>query len=571
MIRLPNRFARQGRPFCFVLIAASAVAAIAGALCTLSPATAEETGAVRFVDRTAAAKITFKHDNARSAEKYLIETMGAGAAWIDFDNDGKLDLYLVNSAPTKVYQPRRPLSSALYRNNGDGTFADVTSRAGVGAPGLFGMGAAVGDYDNDGFPDLYVIGYRQSILYHNNRDGTFTDATAKAGAANRGKWGSSGSWFDYDRDGRLDLVIANYLDFTPENNLICVQQGHQSYCHPNKYHGQPPTLYHNNGDGTFTDVSRASGIGSKAGNGLGVVCFDYNDDGWTDVFIANDSMENFLFVNRGKGTFDEVGIESGVALSEEGKAEAGMGVDAADYDGDGRPDLFITHLDLELNRLYRNLGNGSFEDATFQSKIGARNSKMSGFGTRFIDYDNDGWRDLFIANGHVLDNIHLFHADTAYEESKTMYRNLHGAFEDVTAQLGQSMLTPRVGRAAAFADFDNDGDIDVLVTNNGQEPQLLRNDGGNRKHWLLLRLVGVRSNRDGIGARVKLRARGLTQVEEAKGGMSYQAAHDPRLHFGLGDAARVDSIEIRWPSGVIDRLTDVPADRVLIVKEGASH
>jgi hypothetical protein len=528
-------------------------------------------GDIRFVDRTAAAGITFQHDNARSAEKYLIETMGAGAAWLDFDNDGNLDLYLVNSAPTKAYNPDRPLGSALYRNNGDGTFTDVTAKMGVGAARLFGMGVAVGDYDNDGFPDLYVIGYGRSILYHNDRGQGFTDVTAKAGVANTGRWGSSGAWFDYDHDGRLDLVIANYVDFTPANNVMCAQEGLRSYCHPNKYHGQPPTLYHNNGDGTFTDVSRSSGIGLKPGNGLGVVCFDYDGDGWTDVFIANDSMENFLFRNRGNGKFDEVGLEAAVALSDDGKAEAGMGVDAGDYDGDGRLDLFVTHLDLELNRLYRNTGSGIFEDATFRSKVGSRNFRMSGFGTRFIDYDNDGWRDLFIANGHVLDNIERFHADTAYREPKTMYRNVRGSFEDVTAKLGPAMLEPRVGRAAAFADFDNDGDIDVLVTNNGQAPQLLRNDGGNRKHWLQLRLVGVRSNRDGIGARVKVVAAGMTQVDQAKGGMSYQSAHDPRLHFGLGDAARADSVEVRWPSGVVDFFKDVAADRVLTVREGSPH
>ena len=526
---------------------------------------------VKFTDVTAAAGITFRHDNARSPEKYLIETMGAGAAWIDFDNDGWLDLYLVNSASTKVYQPERPLGGALYRNNRDGTFTDVTARAGVAAAGIFGMGVAVGDYDNDGFADLYVIGYGQSVLYHNNGDGTFSDVTAKAGVANRGRWGSSGAWFDYDRDGRLDLVVANYLDFTPEHNLICVQGGHRSYCHPNKYHGQPPALFHNNGDGTFSDVSRTSGIGLKPGNGLGVVCFDSNGDGWTDVFIANDSMENFLFVNRGNGTFEETGIAAGVALGEDGKAEAGMGVDAADYDGDGRPDLFVTHLDLELNRLYRNNGDGTYDDATYRSKIGARNFRMSGFGTRFIDYDNDGWRDLFIANGHVLDNVELFHKDTTHAEPTTMYRNVRGSFEDVTSQLGPALLVQQVGRAAAFADFDNDGDTDILVTSNGGAPRLLRNDGGNSRHWIQLRLIGVRSNRDGIGARVKLTAGGFTQMDEAKGGMSYQSAHDPRLHFGLGVAARADSIEIRWPSGQVDRLVDVAADRVVTVREGSSR
>jgi hypothetical protein len=543
------------------------VAGLAGSL-RMPIGTAQETQPVKFVDVTAASGISFKHDNASSPEKYLIETMGAGAAWLDYDNDGYLDLYLVNSAATKAYHPPRPLRSALFRNNGDGTFTDVTDKAGVAASGLFGMGAAVGDYDNDGYPDLYVIGYGRSLLYHNNGDGTFGDVTDKAGVANPGKWGSSGAWFDYDHDGRLDLIVANYLDFTPESNLICADGGHRSYCHPNKYRGQTPTLYHNNGNGTFTDVSRSSKIGMKAGNGLGVVCFDFNGDGWTDVFIANDSMENFLFVNRGNGTFQEIGIEAGVALSDDGKAEAGMGVDAGDYDHDGRLDLFITHLDLELNRLYRNRGDGSFEDTTFSSRIGAGNFRMSGFGTRFIDYDNDGWRDIFIANGHVLDNVELFHADTTYAEKKTIYRNQRGAFQDVTAQLGADLLIPRVSRAAAFADFDNDGDIDVLVTNNGQAPQLLRNDGGNRNHWLALRLAGVRSNRDGIGARVKLTAGGVTQVDEAKGGMSYQSAHDPRLHFGLGDIARADVIEVRWPSGIVDRLTNVPADRVVVVQEG---
>jgi hypothetical protein len=553
---------------------AAALFAIAAALAVslkLPTGTAQEAPSVTFVDVTAAAGIGFKHDNARSPEKYLIETMGAGAAWLDYDNDGYLDLYLVNSAATKAYQPPQPLRSSLYRNNRDGTFTDVTDKAGVAASGLFGMGVAVGDYDNDGYPDLYVIGYGRSLLYHNNRDGTFVDVTEKAGVANAGKWGSSGAWFDYDHDGRLDLIVANYLDFTPEKNLICAEAGHRSYCHPNKYRGQAPTLFRNNGNGTFTDVSRSSKIGLKAGNGLGVVCFDFNGDGWTDVFIANDSMENFLFANRGDGTFQEIGIAAGVALSDDGKAEAGMGVDAADYDRDGRLDLFVTHLDRELNRLYRNLGDGSFEDATMSSKIGAGNFRLSGFGTRFIDYDNDGWRDLFIANGHVLDNIELFHADTAYAEKKTVYRNQRGAFRDVTEQLGPALSIPRVSRAAAFADYDNDGDIDVLVTNNGQEPQLLRNDGGNRNHWLEVRLTGVRSNRDGVGARVRLTAGGVTVVDESKGGMSYQSAHDRRLHFGLGDVARADVIQVRWPSGVVDRLTNVAADRVVVVQEGVGE
>lgn len=524
---------------------------------------------ITFIDVTRSSGITFKHDNAMSPEKYLIETMGAGAAWLDYDNDGYLDVYLVNSAATKVYSPPAPLRGALYHSNGDGSFTDVTEKAGVAATGLFGMGVAVGDYDNDGFADLYVVGYGRSILYHNNGDGTFADVTAKARVANSTKWGSSAAWFDYDRDGRLDLIVANYLDFTPENNRTCTENGQRAYCHPNKYHGQAPTLYHNNGDGTFTDVSATSRIGARAGNGLGVVCFDFNGDGWPDVFIANDSMENFLFLNRKNGTFQETGVEAGVALSEDGKSEAGMGVDAGDYDRDGKPDLFLTHLDLEWNRLYRNRGDGTFEDTTFASKIGSGNYRKSGFGTGFLDYDNDGWLDIFIANGHVLDNVSLFHAGTTWAEPKTMYHNAGGVFEDVSDRLGSDFVSPRVGRAAAFADFDNDGDIDILVANNGQAPQLLRNDGGNRRHWLGVRLTGVRSNRDGVGAKVRVKAGGATQVAQAKGGMSYQASHDPRLHFGLGDARVVDSLEVEWPSGTVDKFSGVTGDRFVVVKEGS--
>jgi hypothetical protein len=522
---------------------------------------------VKFVDVTASSNITFKHDNAATAQRYLIEAMGSGGAWIDYDNDSYLDLYLANSAATKVYKPAHPLRAALYHSNGDGTFTDLTEKAGVGAVDLFGMGVAVGDYDNDGFEDLYVVGYGRSILYHNNGNGTFTDVTEKAGVANVGKWGSSAAWFDYDRDGKLDLIVANYVDFTPERNLICIDQGRPAYCHPNKYHGQAPTLFHNDGNGVFTDVSRASKIGLKPGNGLGVVCFDYNGDGWPDVFFANDSMENFLYRNKGNGTFEEVGIEAGVALGEDGKPEAGMGTDAADYDRDGLPDLFVTHLDLEYNRLYHNDGNGTFSDATFASKVGAGTFRMSGFGTRFIDYDNDGWRDLFIANGHVLDNVKYFHAGTEYAEPKTVYRNLRGTFQDVTKQLGPDLADARVSRAAAFADYDNDGDVDVLVTNNGDRPQLFRNDGGNRNHWLEVRLIGTRSNRDGIGAKVKIVANGASQTEEAKGGMSYQAAHDPRLHFGLGNATRISLLDVSWPSGAATKLTDVPADQCITINE----
>ena len=532
----------------------------------------ENRSRITFVDVAARAGITFRHDNASSPEKYLIETMGSGCGWIDYDQNGLLDLYLVNGAATRVYTPQKPLRSALYHNNGDGTFTDVTDKAGVGAEGLFGMGVAVGDYDNDGFPDLLVLGYGRCILYHNNRDGTFTDVTARAGVQNSGLWASSAAWFDYDNDGKLDLVIANYVDWSPERNFYCGDRGPgmRSYCHPDDFHGQPPALYHNNGDGTFTDVSKSSGVGLKGGNGLGVVTFDYDNDGWQDIFIANDHMPNFLFHNNRDGTFREVGYLAGVAVSADGQFEAGMGTDAADTTGSGRLDLIVGHLDMQLARVYQNMGDQTFEDATLRSKLSYSTYHMSTFGARFMDYDNDGWRDVFLANGHVLDNIERYHADTKYAEPKMMFRNTgRGIFENVSDQLGPDFQLPRVSRGAAIGDFDNDGDLDILINNCGQAPQLLRNDGGNAKHWLEIFLIGTKSNRDGVGARVKVTAGDFVLYEQRKGGMSYQSAQDPRLHFGLGQRSNVDSIEILWPSGSTTKLANIKADQIIAVKEGA--
>ena len=548
-------------------------ATLAAAPCawTIGTAPAPPIAPVAFRDIVPASGLAFRHDNAASSQKYLIETMGSGCAWIDYDQDGLLDLYLANGAATRLYKPAHPLRGALYRNNGDGTFTDVTEKAGVGAEGLFGMGVAVGDYDNDGYPDLLVLGYGRCILYHNNGNGTFTDVTEKAGVANTGRWASSAAWFDYDNDGRLDLVIANYVDWSPDRNFRCASHCPvmRSSCYPDDYNGQPPTLYHNNGDGTFTDVSRRSGVGKKPGNGLGGVTFDYDNDGWQELFIPNDSMANFLFHNNRDGTFTEIGYLAGVAVDMDGKPEAGMCADAADTTGDGRMDLVVTHLDMQLARLYRNLGHDSFDDETISSKIGYATYHSSGFGVRFMDYDNDGACDLFIANGHVLDNIRLYHPDVRYAEPKFMFRNTgRGIFENVSSGLGADFALPRVSRGAAIGDFDNDGDLDILVNNNGERPQLLRNDGGNANHWLEILLIGTRSNRDGVGARLKLTAGDLTIYEQRKGGMSYQAAQDPRLHFGLGNRAKVDSLEIRWPSGAVTRLAHLPADRILAVKEG---
>jgi len=556
-------------------IAPIALLVVGGSLSPLVAADAEHDQPdtpVQFVDVTGESGISFVHENAASAEKYLIETMGGAAAWLDYDSDGLLDFYVANSSGTEAFEPSEPLRAALYRNLGTGQFADVTGVARVGAEGLFGMGVAVGDYDNDGDPDLAVTGYARSVLYRNDGEGAFQDVTQEAGVSNAGKWGSSAAWFDYDNDGLLDLVIVNYLEWSPERNFHCGERrpGYRSYCHPNRYLGQEPTLFRNRGDGGFDDVTQSAGLAGQAGNGLGVVCFDYDRDGWMDIFIANDSMPNFLFRNIDGREFEEVAFVAGVALGENGEAEAGMGVDAADYDGDGWPDLYMTHLDFEFDRLYRNARDGSFLDATFEDGIGYKTFDVSGFGTRFVDYDNDGWRDLFVANGHVLDNIELFHEGTRYQEKKLVFRNVGGKFEEVGEGLGADIARPRVSRGAAFADYDNDGDTDVLVANNGQEPQLLRNDGGNRRKWLQVQLVGQLSNRDGVGARVTVSAGGVAQVAERTGGGSYQAAHDPRLHFGLGDQDRVERVEVAWPSGRVDRLDTISANRVLVVHEGES-
>jgi len=526
---------------------------------------------VTFVDIVASAGITFKHDNAATPEKYLIETMGSGCGWIDYDQDGLLDLYLVNGAETRAYKPKERLRSALYHNNGDGTFTDVTLQAGVGAEGLFGMGMAVGDYDNDGFPDLLILGYGRCILYHNNRDGTFTDVSAQAGVENRGRWASSAAWFDYDNDGRLDLIIANYIDWKPESDFWCGERGPgmRAYCHPNNYDAVPSALYRNNGDGTFTDVSKSSGVGLKPGNGLGVVTFDYDDDGWQDIFIANDAIPNYLFHNNGDGSFSEIGYLAGVAVSMDGAPESGMGTDAADITGSGRLGLLVGHLENQLARLYENMGGQVFEDATLRSKIGYATFHMSEFGVRFMDYDNDGATDVFLASGHVMDNIHAYNGEVYYAEPKMMFRNMgNGTFENVSDKLGPDFEQPRVSRGAAVGDFDNDGDLDILVNHCGQTPQLLRNDGGNTNHWLEILLLGTQSNRDGLGARVKVTSGKLVVYDQRKGGMSYQSAQDPRLHFGLRQNPNVDAVQILWPSGMVTKLSNLKSDQIIAVKEG---
>jgi hypothetical protein len=525
-----------------------------------------------FTDIRKSAGITFVQDSTQTDEKYYLETMGTGVGWLDYDQDGLMDLYLVQSGPTDIYKPAHPLRSALYHNNGDGTFTDVTEKAGVGGEGHYGQGIAVGDFNNDGYPDIYVTGYGRAILYRNNGDGTFTDVTAKAGVADEGAWSTSAGWFDFDKDGWLDLVVANYLDWSPKNNLWCGERapGYRSYCNPNNYKGQKTKLYHNNHDGTFTDVSDKSGVGLPESKGMGVLLADLNNDGWPDIAMANDTWPNFLFENNHDGTFTDNSLISGLAASEDGRYEAGMGIDAADVDGDGLLDIYITHLDFELNRLYHNNGDGTFTDITYSSGIGNKAMLLSGVSAKFIDYDNDGWPDIVQANGAMVDNIPLYHSLVSYREPMLMFRNLgQGKFDKASETLGDDFNRPVVGRGLATADFSNDGRVGIAVNCRGDSPELLRNDTTTSNHWLEVLLIGTKSNRDGIGSVLKLSSEGVVQVDQAKGGTSYMSASDPRIHFGLGKRSKIDSLTVTWPSGQVDKLTSVPIDSIIAVKEGA--
>jgi hypothetical protein len=537
---------------------------------------------VQFRDTTHEAGIHFHHERGASPQRLYPETMGAGVAWIDYNQDGYLDAFFVNSGYTPFFHPPEPPQPALYRNNHDGTFTDVTAQSKIHTDGTMFFGVAVGDYDNDGYPDIYMTGYRHSVLLHNNGDGTFTDVTAKAGVGDDGNWGTAAGWFDYDHDGKLDLLVTNYVQYDVDHPVLCgdIRPGFRdapqtsAYCHPDSFRGSSAKLYHNNGDGTFTDVTEKAGLKNTDGKSLGVVLADLNGDGWTDIFIANDTQRNFLYYNNGDGTFRDATYKSGVGFSEDGRTEAGMSADAADVMNNGLLYLFVSHLDFELNRMYRNNGDGTFTDYTIASGVGQTNILNSAFGARFFDFDNDGWRDLLVVNGHILDNIKLYHPEVTYEEEKTLYRNLgEGRFVDATRTQGPDFRAPRVGRGLAVGDYDNDGWQDFLVSNNGEDAQLFRNEGGSSpsakdNHWIAVRLIGVTSNRDGIGASLKLTAGDFTSYDQAKGGMSYCSAQDPRIYFGLGKHDHVDSIVIRWPSGYAQELKDIPADVIVIATEG---
>jgi len=527
---------------------------------------------VLFEDVSEPAGIRFHHERAASSEKLYIETMGAGVGWIDYDQDGFLDAFFVNSGATPYFKPPATPQPALYRNNGDGTFSDVTAKAGLSVgPGLFLFGVAAGDYDNDGYPDLYVSGYRRSLLYHNTGRGGFKDVTDQAGVANLGAWGTAAGWLDYDRDGKLDLLAASYVRYDVEHNVVCGDPtpGLRGYCHPDSFAGTSPKLYRNNGDGTFADVSAQAKLVNPDGKSLAVALADLNGDGWTDIFIANDTQRNFVYLNKKDGSFEDASYSSGAGFSEDGKTEAGMSAAAADVDGDGDMDLYVSHLDAELNRFYVNEGNGLFTDATINSGLGTTNIMNSSFGAQFLDADNDGKRDLLVVNGHILDNIAMYHAAVAYAEVKKLYRNLGaGRFADVTATQPEAFRAPRVGRGLAVGDYDNDGFPDALVNNNGESGQLFRNSGARQGNWLGIRLVGVKSVRDGTGAKLQLRAGTLVSYDQAMGGLSYCSAQDPRILFGLGPQAKIDVLEVLWPSGEQQTLRDLPINQYITVEEG---
>ena len=522
-----------------------------------------------------ASGITWIHKSGRSPEFYLPETLGGGGGFIDYDNDGWMDLYFVNSGKCDFYDPHPPLRNALYHNNRDGTFTDVTEKAGV-AGGGFGQGLAVGDYDGDGWPDLYVTQYERSILYHNNRDGTFTDVTAKAGVAAPG-WASSAVWFDYDNDGRLDLFVCRSVDFHKSNNKFCGnrQAGDRFYCIPTVYPPMPCYLFHNNGDGTFTDVSESSGIASVRGIAWGVVATDINNDGLMDLFVSNDTMPNFLFANRGHGKFEEIGLQSGTGYSADGRARSGMGVDSADYDQDGWMDLFLTDVDEEMFSLYHNSHDESFEDESIINGIGMTVRYMSGWGVKFFDYDNDGNIDLFIVTGHPDNKVQDRFSMVAFKEKPMLWRHngsrdYKHTYENVSGQSGPVFQTPYAGRGLAIGDFNNDGGIDALLIPNDGPPIVLRNNIGKHNHWLGVRLIGKTCNPDAVGALLTWQANDLKRTVMKIAGGGYLSSHDPRMVLGIGPRTRMDWLEVKWPqpSGKVERLTGLPIDRYITVQEG---
>jgi len=535
---------------------------------TLASCAPDAKGQILLRDVTDQTGITFKHTDGGCGRRYIMETVSAGLALFDYDRDGDVDIYFLNGAPllgTKVDVPPR---NALYRNDGGWKFTDVTDEAGVGDVG-YGLGVAVGDYDNDGDLDLYLNNYGANVLYRNNGDATFTDVTKKAGVVNGFKVGAGTCFLDMDKDGDLDLYVSNYLKFSYEKHVTCTTSGVPVYANPRHYPAAADTVFRNNGDGTFTDVSVESGVGLYPGWGMGIVCGDYDNDGDTDVFIGNDVAENFLFQNDGTGKFEEMGLMTGAAYDLHGDEQGSMGVGCGDYDNDGWLDFFVTSYQSQLATLYKNLGDGAFQDVTLMTGAGAGTLPNVTWGNSFVDFDNDGDRDIFIACGHLQDNVELFDDTSTYLVRNILLMNTgDGKFADVSDESGDGLLVKLSSRGAGFDDLDNDGDMDVVILNSREKPTVLRNDTSNANHWIQVRLRGVKTNRDAVGAHVKVVSGDLSLIDEVHSGRGYQSHYGMRLHFGLGKRDRVDRIEVHWIGGGVDILEDLAVDRLLTITEG---
>jgi hypothetical protein len=523
---------------------------------------------VTFRDITAQAGIHFIHNNGAFGKKWLPETMGPGCAFIDYDNDGWPDILLVNGTDWPGHGKNGATTLKLYHNNHDGTFTDVTRKAGL-AVSFFGLGVAVGDYDNDGFDDIFITAVGQSRLFHNNGNGTFTDVTKAAGLWGPNEFSTSAAWVDYDRDGKLDLVVANYVQWSEKGDLYCTLDGaHKSYCTPESYKGTSVRLWHNLGGGRFEDATEKAGLFDPTSKSLGITILDANNDGWPDVLIANDTQPNKLYVNKKDGTFEERGMLAGVAFSEDGVARAGMGVDAADYDRSGSASVIITNFANQMLSLYHNEGKGLFVDEASRSEVGRGTLLTLGFGCFFFDYDNDGWPDIFVADGHIENEIERVQKRVHYAEAPHLFRNLGGGkFEEVTAKMGAGFAAPKVARGAAYADINNDGALDVLVTTNGGPAHLYRSEGGTNQS-LRVKLVGTKSNRDGIGAVVRVAAGADKQWQMMRSGSSYLSASELVLTFGLGAKTKADAVEVQWPSGSVEKLSNISAGETVTIEEG---
>ena len=537
----------------------------------LAPQSTEGPPPIQFTNITQAAGIHFTHFKGNKGISINLEEFGPGVCVGDFDGDGWQDIYFVNARD--LYDRGIKVQNALYRNNGDGTFTDVTDKAGVPGTG-FGLGCVWGDYDNDGHPDLFVTQYGRNVLYHNNGDGTFTDVTDKAGVAgmeNGTYFHSGATFFDYDRDGKLDLYVGGYVAFAPGAQRYCKLGGVTSSCPPSAYEGSANALYHNNGDGTFTNVTKKAGIFQPRGKNLAVGAADYDNDGWPDLFVANDGLTAYLYHNEHNGTFKEQGSLVGMAFTGNGLTMAAMCISLGDYDNDGWLDLYISDFQGSSDHLWKNDGQGNFDEVSDSVGISVPTRRILSFGGGFFDYDNDGWLDLFIANGHVYPEVEQVTPEVRYKQINTLFHNDgHGKFVNVTATSGNGFDTPHAARGVGFGDFDNDGFVDLVVANNNDPPLLLHNSGGNGNHFVSFKLMGTKSNRDAMGARLKLSAGGLTQIREIAGGGSYLSQSDLRAHFGVGAATKIDKLEITWPSGAQQTFSDFPANQFYSIREGVN-